>query len=123
MSAPRPTEAELSILQVLWERGPATVKEVHQALTREREMGYTASLKLMQTMFDKGLLHRDDSERAHRYWPVVAKDRTQKALLGDFLDKVFAGSAPDLVQMALQGRRLKAEEKEALKALLQEKRP
>lgn len=119
---PKPTESELEILGVLWRLGPSTVKQVHQELSKERDLGYTAALKLMQTMLDKGLLSRDDSERAHRYWPLEAKARTQKALLGDFMERVFAGSAGDLVQMALKGRRLHPDEKEALRALLGEKK-
>lgn len=120
--SPKPTESELEILGVLWRLGPGTVKQVHQELAKDRDLGYTAALKLMQTMHDKGLLLRDDSERAHRYWPKEPQARTQKALLGDFMDRVFAGSAGDLVQMALKGRRLNAGEKEALRALLEEKR-
>ncbi len=121
--APKPTEAEVGILQVLWKLGPSSVKEVYARVGRERALGYTAVLKLMQTMLDKGLLARDESERAHRYWPAQVKSKTQRALLGDFLDKVFAGSAGELVQMALQGRRLRPEEKAALRELLKEKRP
>lgn len=121
--APKPTEAEVGILQVLWELGPSSVKEVYARVGQERALGYTAVLKLMQTMLDKGLLERDESERAHRYWPAQAKSKTQRALLGDFLDKVFAGSAGDLVQMALQGRRLRPAEKTALRELLKEKQP
>jgi predicted transcriptional regulator len=120
-SAPRPTEAEVGILQVLWELGPSSVKEVYARVGQERALGYTAILKLMQTMLDKGLLERDESERAHRYWPAQAKLKTQRALLGDFMNKVFAGSAGELVQMALQGRRLRPEEKAALRELLKEK--
>lgn len=116
--APKPTEAEVGILQVLWELGPSSVKEVHARVGLERALGYTAVLKLMQTMLDKGLLERDESERAHRYWPAQAKSKTQRALLGDFMNKVFAGSAGELVQMALQGRRLRPEEKAALRDLL-----
>ncbi len=118
---PKPTEAEVGILQVLWELGPSSVKEVYARVGLERELGYTAVLKLMQTMLDKGLLARDESERAHRYWPAQAKSKTQKTLLGDFMDKVFAGSAGDLVQMALQGRKLRPDEKATLRELLKEK--
>lgn len=125
MSAlPKPTETELAILRALWSLGPATVKQVHQHLIeemgRDRELGYTTVLKMMQTMLEKGLLQRDDSEKAHTYRPTEAKGRTQKALVGDFVDRVFAGSAGELVQMALRGRRLSAEEKAALRALLEE---
>ncbi len=121
---PKPTETELAILRALWSLGPATVKQVHQHLIaemgRDRELGYTTVLKMMQTMLEKGLLQRDDSEKAHTYRPTEAKGRTPKALVGDFVDRVFAGSAGELVQMALQSRRLSAKEKAALKALLDE---
>ena len=120
-AAPKPTEAEVGILQVLWELGPSSVKEVYARVGQERELGYTAVLKLMQTMLDKGLLARDESERAHRYWPAQAKSKTQKSLLGDFMNRVFAGSAGELVQMALQGRKLRPEEKAVLRELLKEK--
>ena len=119
--APKPTEAEVGILHVLWELGPSSVKDVYARVGQERALGYTAVLKLMQTMLDKGLLERDESERAHRYWPAQAKSKTQRALLGDFMNRVFAGSAGDLVQMALQGRRLRPDEKSALRELLKEK--
>ena len=119
---PKPTETELAILRALWSLGPATVKQVHQhlieAMGRDRELGYTTVLKMMQTMHDKGLLRRDDSERAHTYRPAEPMGRTQKALVGDFVDRVFAGSAGELVQLALQGRRLDAKEKAALRAML-----
>ncbi len=118
---PIPTDTELEILRALWELGPSTVKQVHQRLGQGRDLGYTTVLKMMQTMHDKGLLLRDDSERAHRYWPLEAKARTQKALLGDFLDRVFSGSAGELVQMALGGRKLSPEDRAELKALLEEK--
>ena len=118
----KPTDAELEILRTLWElRVPATVKEVFARYGQGRDLGYTAVLKLMQTMHDKGLLQRDASERAHRYWPAQPKDGTQSRLLGDFLDRVFGGSARDLVQMALQGRKLSDEERQSLRDLLQER--
>ncbi len=119
--APKPTEAEVGILQVLWDLGPSSVKEVYSRVGQERALGYTAVLKLMQTMLEKGLLERDESERAHRYWPAQAKSKTQRALLVDFMAKVFGGSAEALVQMALQGRRLRSAEKAALRELLKEK--
>lgn len=111
-------------IRALWSLGPATVKQVHQHLIsemgRDRELGYITVLKMMQTMLEKGLLQRDDSEKAPTYRPTEAKGRTQKALVGDFVDRVFAGSAGELVQMALQGRRLSTKEKAALKAMLEE---
>lgn len=123
MPSPKPTETELAILRVLWELGPSTVKQVHQALDREGELGYTATLKLMQTMHDKGLLRRDESQRAHRYTAVEARRQTQKTLLGDFVERVFSGSGFDLVQMALQHRKLSAQERSELQALLHKEKP
>lgn len=123
-AAPKPTGTELAILRALWELGPATVKQVHQRLGREREgepVGYTTVLKMMQTMHDKGLLRRDESERSHVYSPAHAKASIQKGLVGDFMERVFAGSALDLVQAAISSRRLSAQEKAELRALLAEK--
>lgn len=122
----RPTDTELVVLRALWELGPSTVKQVHQHLIeageREKDLGYTTVLKMMQTMHDKGLLLRDESERAHAYRPSEPKGRTQKHLVGHMVERVFGGSAGELVQMALQGRRLSAKEKAALRALLEESR-
>ncbi len=117
---PRPTDVELSLLRALWELGPATVKQVHAHLNREREMSYTGVLRMLQVMFEKGLVQRDERERAHVYWPTEAKQRTQKAMLGELMDQVFGGSARDLVQMALGARSLSPEERAKLKSLLEE---
>jgi len=119
MPDPRPTEAELEILRLLWAlKGPATVKEVAARYGLGRDLGYTAVLKLMQTMHDKGLLRRDVSERAHRYWPAQAPELTRSSLVGDLIDRAFEGSAGALVQTALRGRHLDEAEREALLKLL-----
>ena len=121
--APKPTGTELAILRALWELGPATVKQVHQRLSLEREgepVGYTTVLKMMQTMHDKGLLHRDESARSHVYRTAQAKASVQKGLVGDFMERVFAGSALDLVQAAISSRRLSPQDKAELRALLKE---
>ena len=107
----RPTDAELEILGVLWERGPSTVREVHEAINeasdrRQKQaakgsVGYTTTLKLMQIMTDKGLVRRDETERAHVYEAGIPEEQTQQQLVGDLLDRVFAGSASKLVMHAL----------------------
>src|SRR5690606_24875669 len=91
-SAPRPTPAELDILQVLWKNGPSTVRDVHQALTGNRGDGYTSTLKLLQIMNEKGLVERDESQRAHVYRAVLRKADTQREMLGDLMQRVFDGS-------------------------------
>jgi len=98
---PWPTEAELDILQVLWEKGPCTVREVHEALYGEDGAGYTTALKLMQIMHGKGLVERDDSQRAHVYRSAINKQRTQKRYLADMVQRLFNGSASELVLHAL----------------------
>src|ERR687889_190143 len=94
---PRPTDAELEILKVLWRRGPSTVREVFDALSEARGTGYTTVLKLMQIMAEKGLVVRDETARAHRYEAAAREDETQRRLVGDLLRKAFDGSAKQLV--------------------------
>ena len=116
---PKPTAAELGILNVLWERGPSTVRDVHDVLYREEGAGYTTALKLLQIMYAKGLVVRDDSERAHVFRPAVSKERTQKRFLLDMVQRVFDGSPSQLVLQALGGRpRATREEVEEIRALL-----
>ena len=117
---PRPTDAELAILRVLWDRGPSTVREVHAALSASQSSGYTTVLKLLQIMTDKGLVVRDESERAHVYVPRLSEQRTQLQLLGDLVDRAFAGSSAKLVLQALSGRRATAAELRDIRALLDE---
>jgi predicted transcriptional regulator len=102
---PRPTPAELEILRVLWEKGPRTVREVHESLARERATGYTTVLKLLQIMADKGLVTRDESARAHVYAARVPAEDTQRQLVRDLLDRAFGGSALKLVMHALAARK------------------
>jgi predicted transcriptional regulator len=97
---PRPTDAELAILGVLWERGPSTVRQVHEALAT-RETGYTTTLKLMQIMADKGLVKRNETERSHVYSAVAGEEQTQQQLVKDLVDRAFGGSAAALVLRAL----------------------
>ena len=97
----RPTPAELEILGVLWDRGPATVRQVHEALGDDKGTGYTTTLKLMQNMTDKGLLRRDESNRSHVYQSVAVQESTQRTLVQDMVTRVFGGSAAKLVLHAL----------------------
>jgi predicted transcriptional regulator len=115
-----PTDRELGILGVLWDRGPSTVREVHEALHQDVETGYTTTLKLMQIMVDKGLLVREDASRRHIYRPTVTEERTQKQLIGDLLDRVFAGSAEKLVLRALSAKKVPPAELKRIRKMLDE---
>jgi predicted transcriptional regulator len=115
---PRPTDAELAILTVLWQRGPSTVREVHDALSATHDTGYTTVLKLLQIMTDKGLVVRDESQRAHVYSTRYSEQRTQRQLLGDLIDRAFRGSPAQLVMQALSATRASAEELTAIRQLL-----
>lgn len=117
---PRPTDAELEILKVLWRRGPSTVREVFETLGESKTTGYTTVLKLMQIMAEKGLVVRDESERAHRYEPAAPEDETQRRLVGDLLRKAFDGSAKKLVMQALSTERASAEELSEIRRMLDE---
>jgi len=117
---PRPTDAELEILKVLWRRGPSTVREVFETLGESKTTGYTTVLKLMQIMAEKGLVMRDESERAHRYEPAAPEDETQRRLVGDLLRKAFDGSAKKLVMQALSTERASAEELSEIRRMLDE---
>ena len=121
---PKPTEAELGILNVLWERGPSTVRDVHESLYRDEGAGYTTALKLLQIMHGKGLVERDDSERAHVFRAAVSKERTQKRFLSDMVQRVFDGSPSQLVLHALGTRpRATREELDEIRALLNKLEP
>ena len=115
---PRPTDAELAILNVLWQRGASTVREVHDALSATHDTGYTTVLKLLQIMTDKGLVVRDESQRAHVYASRYSEQRTQRQLLGDLIDRAFRGSPAQLVMQALSATRASAEELTAIRHLL-----
>ncbi|MDP4265137.1 MAG: BlaI/MecI/CopY family transcriptional regulator [Bacteroidota bacterium] len=114
----RPTESELEILQSLWARGSATVREVHEDLALTKDVGYTTTLKLMQIMHEKGLVKRDDSMRTHVYQAAVNKEKTQKHLLGKMIDNLFGGSPTQLVIQALGEHKASREELEKIQALL-----
>lgn len=115
---PRPTDAELAILSVLWDRGPSTVREVHDALSSTQDSGYTTVLKLMQIMTDKGLVVRDESQRAHVYASRLGEQKTQRQLLGDLIDRAFGGSRAKLVMQALSASKASDEELTAIRQLL-----
>ena len=117
---PGPTERELAILGVLWERGPSTVRDVHKALHPDEQTGYTTTLKLMQIMAEKGSLAREDAGRRHIYRPAVSEERTQRQLVQDLLDKVFAGSAEKLVMRALSARKVSSKELKRIRAMIDE---
>ena len=115
----RPTEAELEILSILWDQAPATVRQVHDRLGADgKDVGYTTVLKLMQIMADKGLVEREPSGRTHLYRPASRRRDTQRRLVGDLMDKAFAGSAGQLALRALSMRPSSPEEIEAIRELL-----
>jgi BlaI family transcriptional regulator, penicillinase repressor len=120
IKAIKPTESELEILQILWSKGLATVREVHEDLASTKDVGYTTTLKLMQIMHEKGLVKRDDSMRTHVYQAAVNKERTQKHLLGKMIDSLFGGSPTQLVIQALGEHKASPEELEKIQALLNE---
>jgi predicted transcriptional regulator len=114
----KPTESELEILQVLWAKGTASVREVHEQLLKIKDAGYTTTLKLMQIMFEKGLVKRDDSIKTHIYQAAVSREKTQKHLLGKMIDTLFGGSPTELVIQALGNHKASADELEAIQKML-----
>jgi predicted transcriptional regulator len=117
-SGPKPTESELEILQVLWQRGKATVREVHEELANIKEAGYTTTLKLMQIMHEKGLVTRNDTQKTHVYEAAIDKEKTQQQLVGKMVDSLFDGSASQLVMRALGSAKPTKEEIAEIKKLL-----
>jgi len=121
--SPQPTEVELAILRVLWERGPSTVREVHAVLLGQRERqdtGYSTTLKMMQVMTDKGLLKRDESRRPQVYRPAVAEDETQRRMVDDLVRRVFGGSARKLVLRAVESEHVTPDELAEIRKLLEQ---
>ena len=114
----KPTESELEILQVLWEKETATVREVHDEISKTKDIGYTTALKLLQIMFEKGLVSRDDSSKTHIYKPAVSREKTQKHLLGKMIDNVFSGSSSELVMQALGNHKTSKKELDEIQKLL-----
>lgn len=115
----KPTDAELEILQVLWEKGPSSVRLVNDELAERREVGYTTTLKLLQIMFEKGLVTRNTDARSHVYEAAIERDETQRNLLGTFVDNVFSGSAMNLVMQALGTHKASKDELDKIKALIE----
>jgi BlaI family transcriptional regulator, penicillinase repressor len=116
----KPTASELEILQVLWTRGPSTVREVHEILSEKRDMGYTNVLKLMQIMTEKGSVRRNETQRAHVYEVCQPAEKTKRSLAADMVERVFDGSASELMMHALAGRRASKEEIAELRRLINE---
>ncbi len=117
-SLPRPTEAELAILRVLWDRGPSTVRDVQESLANVRGTGYTTALKLLQIMTEKGLVRRDDRQRTHVYEAVAPAETTQRQLVRDLLERAFGGSARQLVMQALSAKKASKEDLAEIRRLL-----
>lgn len=117
-TTPRPTDAELAILRILWRRGPSTVRQVHEDLERRSLTGYTTVLKLLQIMTEKGLVERDESERAHVYVAKLPEEQTLGQLVGDLLDRAFEGSSSRLVMRALELRPATREELAEIRRML-----
>lgn len=116
----KPTESEMEILQILWEQGPSTVREVHNLLSEKKDAGYTTTLKLMQIMNEKGLLNRNDESRSHIYSPVLKKQSVQKQVVGKMIEGLFKGSSASLVMYALGNHRASKEEIREIKKYLDE---
>jgi len=119
-SLPRPTEAELELLRVLWERGPSTVREIHDSQCDVKATGYTTTLKILQNMTEKGLVERDESRRSHVYRAVCRAEQTQRQLVRDLLRRAFGGAPGKLVVQALSEEPVSAEELAEIRRLLEE---
>jgi BlaI family penicillinase repressor len=117
-ATPRPTDAELAILRVLWKYGACSVREIHNVLSRDREFAYTTTLKFLQIMTDKGLTLREEQGRQHLYRARHAQVRTQRRLVRDLLDRAFGGSMSSLVMQALATRRASPEERRKIRRLI-----
>ena len=119
-AVPKPTDAELSILSVLWERGASTVREVHDIMTAHRSLANTTTLKLLQNMTAKGLTTREPEGRAHRYAATLAEEETQRRIVGDLLERGFGGSASKLIMQAVAAKRASRDEIRDIRQLLVE---
>ena len=117
---PKPTEAELDLLRILWDRGPSTVRQIHEVVADRKDTAYTTTLKILQKMTDKGLVIRDESERSHVYQAALKPERTQRQLVHELLDKAFGGAADKLIQHALSSRKVSREEIDSLRRMLDE---
>ena len=115
-----PTPSELEILHILWTRGPSTVREIHEVLAKEKDVGYTSALKLLQIMTSKGLVTRSEDQRAHVYTATQPAETTKQQFAADVLQRVFRGSASQLMQHVLSGRRGSKTEIEEIRRMLDE---
>lgn len=120
---PIPSNSELEILHVLWRKGPQTVRQIHPALRRKREIGYTTVLKTLQVMAEKGLVTRDETERSHVYRAAVPEKSVKRRLVSDLLNRVFEGSAANLVVQALSTKRASPEDIRKIRKLLDSQTP
>lgn len=116
----QPTESELEILQVLWSKESATVREIHEVLEASRDIGYTTTLKTMQIMTEKGFLERDTSSRVHIYTPVISQEKTREQFLTKMIDGLYNGSAGRLVLGALGSEKLSTEELQEIRNYLEQ---
>lgn len=114
----KPTESELEILRVLWERGEATVRDVHEELSKTKDAGYTTTLKLMQIMHEKGMVKRDESSKTHKYTSLLSREKTQKQFMGKMIDTLFQGSSTQLVMQALGNHKTSKEELDEIQKLI-----
>ena len=119
-SPPRPTNAELEILRVLWQNGPSTVRSVTESLNKTREVGYTTVLKLLQIMTEKRLVLRDESQRSHLYEARMRREQTQRQLVQDLLARAFGGASDELVMQALRAKKVSRDELAEIRKLLDE---
>ena len=116
----KPTESELEILQILWDKQNATVREVHEILSEQKDAGYTTTLKLMQIMHEKGIVTRNDSSKTHIYQPNISREKTQQHLLGKMMNGLFGGSSSQLVMQALGSKKPSKAEIDEIQKLLDE---
>jgi len=114
----KPTESELEILRVLWEHGEATVRVVHEELSKTKDAGYTTTLKLMQIMHEKGMVKRDETNKTHKYTPLISREKTQKQFMGKMIDTLFQGSSTQLVMQALGNHKTSKEELDEIQKLI-----
>jgi BlaI family transcriptional regulator, penicillinase repressor len=117
-SLPKPTEAELELLGILWARGPSTVRQIHEALSGQKSTGYTTTLKILQRMLEKGLLRRDERERSHVYSAVGKAEETQRQLVRDLLSRAFRGAAAKLVVQALSEEKVSGDDLAEIRKML-----
>ncbi len=116
----KPTDTEIGILRILWEHGPSTVREVHESICKEKAVGYTTALKLLQVMTEKGLVKRDETARSHVYEPAEPEETTQRHLVSDLMERAFGGSARNLVLQALSAKKATPREVREIRRLLDE---